>query len=50
MFFDQKGMLNNKGGMIMDQKANADHKKEEREQVIELGSDVTKSSKGNIYT
>ena len=34
----------------MDQKANADHKKEEREQVIELGSDVTKSSKGNIYT
>ncbi len=25
-------------------------KKEEREQVIELGSDLTKSSKGNIYT
>ena len=25
-------------------------KKEEREQVIELGSDVTKTSKGNIYT
>lgn len=25
-------------------------KKEEREQVIELGSDITKSSKGNIYT
>lgn len=25
-------------------------KKEEREQIIELGSDITKSSKGNIYT
>ena len=24
--------------------------KEERQQVVELGSDVTKSSKGNIYT
>lgn len=29
---------------------NADLKKEEREQVVELGSDITKSSKGNIYT
>ena len=29
---------------------NADIKKEEREQVVELGSDITKSSKGNIYT
>ena len=28
----------------------ADMKKEDREQVVELGSDVTKSSKGNIYT
>ena len=28
----------------------SDMKREEREQVIELGSDVTKSSKGNIYT
>ena len=25
-------------------------KKEEREQVVELGADITKSSKGNIYT
>ena len=25
-------------------------KQEEREQLIELGSDITKSSKGNIYT
>ena len=25
-------------------------KKEEREQVKELGSDITRSSKGNIYT
>ena len=24
--------------------------KDEREQVVELGSDITKSSKGNIYT
>ena len=29
---------------------NADKKKQEREQIIELGSDITKSSKGNIYT
>ena len=28
----------------------AEFKKEEREQVIELGSDITKSSQGNIYT
>ena len=29
---------------------NADDKKEEREQIVELGSDITKSAKGNIYT
>jgi len=29
---------------------NSDQKKEDREQVIELGSDITKSKKGNIYT
>ena len=29
---------------------NAEMKKQEREQVIELGSDLTKSGKGNIYT
>ena len=29
---------------------NSDVIKQEREQVIELGSDITKSSKGNIYT
>ena len=29
---------------------NADILKEERQQVVELGSDVTKSSRGNIYT
>lgn len=34
----------------MDGINNADQKKEEREQVIELGADITKSSKGNIYT
>ena len=28
----------------------ADLKQEEREQVVQLGSDMTKSSKGNIYT
>ena len=28
----------------------AEMKQQEREQVIELGSDITKSSKGNIYT
>ncbi|MBQ9839057.1 MAG: ATP-dependent Clp protease proteolytic subunit [Oscillospiraceae bacterium] len=34
----------------MNEKINSDTKKEEREQVVELGSDITKSSKGNIYT
>lgn len=29
---------------------NAEMKKEEREQILELGSDLTKSDKGNIYT
>ena len=29
---------------------NADMKKQEREQIVELGSDITKSKKGNIYT
>lgn len=29
---------------------NSDQIKEDREQIIELGSDVTKSKKGNIYT
>lgn len=28
----------------------ADLKKEEREQLVELGTDITKSSRGNIYT
>lgn len=34
----------------MENKSNAEQKKEDREQVVELGSDITKSSKGNIYT
>ena len=34
----------------MEQNNNPEQKKEDREQVIELGSDITKSSKGNIYT
>lgn len=34
----------------MEIKQNAEGKKEEREQMLELGSDITKSSKGNIYT
>ena len=29
---------------------NSEQKKEDREQVIELGSDITKSKKRNIYT
>jgi len=29
---------------------NAERKKQEQEQIIELGSDITKSKKGNIYT
>ncbi len=34
----------------MDKKDNTEIKKEEREQIIELGSDITKSNNGNIYT
>ena len=34
----------------MENTKDADVKKEEREQVKELGSDITRSSKGNIYT
>ena len=34
----------------MDNNNDSDIKQEEREQVIELGSDLTKSKKGNIYT
>lgn len=34
----------------MNTKKDADLKQEEREQVVELGSDITKTSKGNIYT
>lgn len=34
----------------MDINQNSDHIKEERQQLIELGSDVTKSERGNIYT
>ena len=29
---------------------NAEKKKQEQEQIIQLGSDITKSKKGNIYT
>ena len=34
----------------MRENSDAQMKEQEREQVIELGSDITKSSKGNIYT
>ena len=34
----------------MDEIKNADNRQEDREQVVELGSDITKSSQGNIYT
>ena len=32
------------------QKKNADQMEQERQQVVELGSDITRSDKGNIYT
>ena len=34
----------------MEEKKTPEMKKEEREQVVELGADITKSSSGNIYT
>ena len=34
----------------MEKKANADLKEQEREQIVELGSDMTRGKDGNIYT
>ena len=34
----------------MSENKDAEMKKQEREQIVELGSDITKSSKGSIYT
>lgn len=34
----------------MSEEKNADLKQEQREQIVELGADMTKSQKGNIYT
>ena len=34
----------------MEKNTNAEQMKEEREQVVELGSDITRSSRGSIYT
>lgn len=34
----------------MDEKQSPEMKQQEREQVVELGSDITKSNSGNIYT
>ena len=35
---------------MMNPKNDPDMKKQEREDVVELGSDITRSEKGNIYT
>ena len=34
----------------MNEQNNPDIKQQDREQIVELGSDITRSSKGNIYT
>ena len=34
----------------MDYFSNSENRQEDREQIVELGSDVTKSKNGNIYT
>ena len=34
----------------MENKIDADKKEQEREQIKEFGSDITRSEKGNIYT
>jgi ATP-dependent protease ClpP protease subunit len=46
----KKAHSREKGDDFMQEFNNAEIKKEEREQVVELGSDITRSSKGNIYT
>jgi ATP-dependent protease ClpP protease subunit len=49
--FHQNGYPSKKEGEIeMSDNFDADLKKQEREQILELGSDITKSQKGNIYT
>ena len=48
---EKKGNANKKSRRHnMNDQTNPDMRKQEREQVVELGSDITKSSKGNIYT
>ena len=42
-------LYKNAGGIHM-KNSDPEMKKQEREQVVELGSDITKSDKGNIYT
>ena len=42
-------LIENVGGFHMEDKS-AEMKQQEREQVVELGSDITKSKQGNIYT
>ena len=39
----------NMGGNIMQVKDNAEMKKQEQDQIVELGSDLSKNSKGNIF-
>ena len=46
----QSGYSNVAGGLDMDEIKNSDSRQEEREQMIELGSDITTNSKGSIYT
>jgi ATP-dependent protease ClpP protease subunit len=45
-----EGYDNAAGGIAMNENKNPDMKQEDREQIVELGSDITRSSKGNIYT
>ena len=43
-------ILGKKGGHHMENRTDAEMKEQEREQIRELGSDITRSEKGNIYT
>ena len=43
-------ILREKGGRHMENRTDAEMKEQEREQIRELGSDITRSEKGNIYT
>ena len=44
------GQPTQKGGILMDDKNQNTERKDDLNQIVELGSDISKNSKSNIYT